>query len=47
MIKVISWNILSIEFVKKSYYKNLNVDFIKNRLKRIKKIIRLLLKILL
>lgn len=38
MIKVISWNILAIEFVKKSHYPHIYIDSIKDRKNRIKKI---------
>jgi mRNA deadenylase 3'-5' endonuclease subunit Ccr4 len=44
MIKVMSWNILALEFVKKSYYPMLNINSINNRVKRIKKIINILLE---
>ena len=44
IIKVISWNILAIEFVKKSYYPTLNINSLNNRPKRIKKIINKLLE---
>lgn len=37
IIKVISWNILAVEFVKKSYYPTLNINSLNNRPKRIKK----------
>jgi len=39
-----SWNILALEFVKKSYYPMLNINSINNRVKRIKKIINILLE---
>lgn len=44
MIKIISWNILALEFVKKSYYPTLNLNSINNRVKRIEKIINILLQ---
>ena len=38
-MKVITWNILATEFVKKSYYPNFDINFINDRHIRIKKII--------
>jgi endonuclease/exonuclease/phosphatase family metal-dependent hydrolase len=38
-MKIITWNILAGEFVKKSYYKNFNFELVTNRNKRINKII--------
>lgn len=37
-MKVVTWNILAVEFVKKSHYPKLNIDIINDRLNRIKKI---------
>lgn len=44
MVKVLSWNILAVEFVKKSYYPMLNIDCINDRPTRIKKIVKRLIE---
>jgi endonuclease/exonuclease/phosphatase family metal-dependent hydrolase len=41
-MKIISWNILAIEFVKKSYYPYIDINLINNRKRRIKQIVSLL-----
>ena len=44
MVKVLSWNILAVEFVKKSYYPMLDINSTTNRNARIKKIVKRLLE---
>jgi endonuclease/exonuclease/phosphatase family metal-dependent hydrolase len=39
-MKIISWNILADEFVKKKYYKEFDIVFLHNRLERIKRIVK-------
>lgn len=43
-MKILSWNILAIEFVKKSYYPYIDIELINNRTRRIKQIVALLQK---
>lgn len=43
IIKVLSWNILANEFIKKSYYPNLDINLLNNRNERIKIILNKLL----
>jgi endonuclease/exonuclease/phosphatase family metal-dependent hydrolase len=43
-MKIISWNILAIEFVKKSYYPYIDIELINDRRQRIKQISALLQK---
>jgi mRNA deadenylase 3'-5' endonuclease subunit Ccr4 len=43
-IKVLSWNILASEFIKKTYYPTLNFNLLNDRNKRIKIIIDNLMK---